>query len=88
VIDIAFFGFCANEPDCRTSQAGKPWVRLRVGVGQGDDIQWVSVACFGKSADLAGALHKGDRVYVEGRAPMVLSATASTCVLCGWCAHI
>jgi single-strand DNA-binding protein len=66
MIDVALFGFLANEPDCRTSQAGKPWVRLRVGVGQGDDIQWVSVACFGKAAETASALHKGDRVYIEG----------------------
>jgi single-strand DNA-binding protein len=66
MIDAAFSGFLAAEPDSRTSQAGKPWVRLRVGVGQGDDIQWISVACFGKNADLAGALHKGDRVYAEG----------------------
>ena len=66
MIDCAFYGFLAADPDNRTSAAGKPWVRLRVGVGHGDDIQWLSVAAFGKSADLAGALHKGDRVYIEG----------------------
>jgi single-stranded DNA-binding protein len=66
MIDCAFSGFLAAEPDCRTSAAGKSWVRLRLGVGQGEEIQWVSVACFGKSADLAGALHKSDRVYIEG----------------------
>jgi single-strand DNA-binding protein len=66
MIDAAFSGFLAADPDCRTSQAGKPWVRLRVGVGQGDDIQWVSVACFGKAAETASVLHKTDRVYVEG----------------------
>jgi single-strand DNA-binding protein len=66
MIDCAFNGFLAAEPDNRTSQAGKPWVRLRVGVGQGDDVQWVSVACFGKAAETATTLHKGDRVYVEG----------------------
>jgi single-stranded DNA-binding protein len=66
VIDCAFYGFCAADPDCRVSQAGKAWVRLRIGVGQGDEIQWVGVACFGKAAETAGALHKGDRVYLEG----------------------
>ena len=31
-----------------------------------DDIQWVSVAVFGKAAETAANLKKGDRVYVEG----------------------
>src|SRR5262245_45928364 len=64
-IDCAFHGFLAADADARTSQAGKTWVRLRVGVGR-DDTQWVSVACFGKAAETAAALKKGDRVYVEG----------------------
>ena len=32
-IDCAFYGFLAADADARTSKAGKPWVRLRVGVG-------------------------------------------------------
>jgi single-stranded DNA-binding protein len=66
MIDCAFFGFVAADAERRTSQAGKQWVRLRVGVGKDDDIQWVSVAVFGKAADTAGGLKKGDRVYIEG----------------------
>ena len=53
-IDCAFFGFLAADADARTSKAGKPWVRLRVGVGRDDDVQWVNVAC------LQGRRHRGD----------------------------
>src|SRR6516165_10915356 len=65
-IDCAFYGFLATDADQRTSQAGKQWVRLRIGVGKDDDLQWVSVAVFGKAAETAGALKKQDRVYIEG----------------------
>ena len=66
MIDVAFYGFCAADADPRVSQAGKPWVRLRVGAGKDDDLQWVSVAVFGKAAESAAQLVKGDRIYVEG----------------------
>lgn len=65
-IDCAFYGFLAADADVRTSQAGKPWVRLRVGVGKDDAVQWVGVAVFGKAAETAGELKKSDRVYCEG----------------------
>ena len=65
-IDCAFFGFLASDADARTSKAGKPWTRLRVGVGRDDDVQWVNVAVFGKAAETAATLKKGDRVYCEG----------------------
>jgi single-stranded DNA-binding protein len=65
-IDCAFYGFLAADADSRTSKAGKPWVRLRVGVGKDNDIQWVNVAVFGKAAETAATLQKGDRIYCEG----------------------
>jgi single-stranded DNA-binding protein len=65
-IECAFFGFLAADAESRTSQAGKQWVRLRVGVGKDDAMQWVSVAVFGKAAETAAELKKGDRCYVEG----------------------
>jgi single-stranded DNA-binding protein len=65
-IEVAFFGFLAGDAERRTSQAGKAWVRLRVGVGKDDSLQWVSVAVFGKAAAAAGAMKKADRVYIEG----------------------
>ena len=65
-IDCAFFGFLAADAEQRTSQAGKPWVRLRVGVGKDEAIQWAFVAVFGKAAETAADLKKADRVYIEG----------------------
>jgi len=65
-IECAFHGFLAADADARTSQAGKPWVRLRVGVGKDDAIQWLSASVFGKAAEPAAALKKGDRIYAEG----------------------
>jgi single-stranded DNA-binding protein len=66
MIDCAFFGFLARDAEPRTSQAGKPWVRLSVGVGKDEAVQWLSVAVFGKAAEGAAELVKGDRVYIEG----------------------
>jgi single-stranded DNA-binding protein len=65
-IDCAFYGFLAADAESKVSKAGKSWTRLRVGIGKDQDIQWVSVAVFGKAAEKAGELCKGDRVYVEG----------------------
>jgi single-stranded DNA-binding protein len=65
-IECAFFGFLAADAESRTSQAGKLWVRLRVGVGKDDALQWVGVAVFGKAAETAAELKKGDRCYCEG----------------------
>ena len=66
-IETAFFGFLARDAEPRTSRAGKAWVRLSVGgAGKDDAIQWVQVAVFGKAAENAATLEKGDRVYCEG----------------------
>lgn len=65
-IECAFFGFLAADAESRTSQAGKLWVRLRVGVGKDDAMQWLGVAVFGKAAEIAAELRKGDRCYCEG----------------------
>jgi single-strand DNA-binding protein len=65
-IDCAFHGFLAADAERKVAQSGKPWVRLRIGVGKDDAVQWVTVAVFGKAAEVAGALQKGDRCYVEG----------------------
>lgn len=65
-IECAFHGFLAADAEPRTSQAGKPWARLRVGVGKDEAVQWLNVAVFGKAAEVAATLKKGDRVYAEG----------------------
>jgi single-strand DNA-binding protein len=66
MIDCAFHGFLAADAETKVSKAGKPWVRLRIGVGKDDDLQWVNVAAFGPAAEVAAKLKKGDRCYVEG----------------------
>jgi single-strand DNA-binding protein len=62
-IEAAFIGRVGNDLDLKTSQAGKPWLRINVAVGQDDATQWVQIAVFGDRAqELAGHLRKGDRV--------------------------
>ena len=66
-IEAAFIGRVGSDPELRTSQAGKPWCRFSVAVGESDDMQWINVAAFGEVAErLCGQLAKGDRAYVEG----------------------
>jgi single-stranded DNA-binding protein len=66
MIDTAFYGFCAADADARVSKNGKPWVRLRVGVGRDSELQWVQISVFGKAAETAATLKKGDKIYCEG----------------------
>ncbi len=67
-IEAAFCGILGRDPELKTSAAGKPWTRLNVACSSGDATQWVQVAIFGDTAhELAANLHKGSRVYVEGR---------------------
>jgi single-stranded DNA-binding protein len=72
MIDVAFYGFLAADADPRISKAGREWVRLRVGVGRDDDVQWVNVAVFGKAAEMAATLKKASRVYIEGTVKLVV----------------
>src|SRR5262245_58099909 len=66
-IECAFIGRLGQDPELRTSAAGKPWARLSASVGRGEEVRWVSVAVFGEVAQrLCAALRKGDKVYVEG----------------------
>jgi single-strand DNA-binding protein len=66
-IETAFIGRLGQDPELKTSAAGKPRARLSVAVGAGDEAQWVSVAVFGEAAErLCAALEKGNKVYVEG----------------------
>lgn len=68
-IECAFTAFLASEPDgLRTSKAGNPWLSFSAGVGDGDGKRWLRVTVFGERArEIAPRLHKGGRVYVEGR---------------------
>ena len=77
-IDCAFYGFAAADAEQRISQTGKNWARLRVGAGIDETLQWVSVAVFGKAAETAADLKKGDRVYIEGSIKLDSSGAAAT----------
>ena len=67
-IEAALTGRLGTDPELKISQAGKPWAAFNVGVGEGDNLQWVRIAVFGERAqELSAILRKGDRVYVEGR---------------------
>ena len=74
-IDCAFYSFCAADADARTSKAGKPWVRLRVGVGRDDNLQWVQVNVFGPAAATAVTLKRATRSIA--RAPSSLTPGAA-----------
>ena len=67
-IQTAFVGRVASEAmELKTSTSGKAWAAFNVGVGSGDNVQWVRVAVFEDLAErLAGGLLEGDKVYVEG----------------------
>jgi single-strand DNA-binding protein len=66
-IDCAFLGRIGHEPELKQSAAGKPWCRLSVAVGNGDDVQWLSCVAFGERATrICSSFHKDDKVYIEG----------------------
>jgi single-strand DNA-binding protein len=66
-VECAFTGRLGSDPELRTSRTGKPWCRVSVAVGLGDDTQWLSVSAFGETAErVCEDLAKGDRCYCEG----------------------
>jgi single-stranded DNA-binding protein len=67
-IEAAFFGALGRDAESKVSGSGKPYLRLNMRVGDGDQAQWVSVMAFDQSAiDAADKLTKGAKIYVEGR---------------------
>jgi len=67
-IEAAFVARVGSELELKTSAAGKPWTSVNVAVGDGGEVQWLRLAVLGDLAQqLAGHLHKGDRIYAEGR---------------------
>jgi single-stranded DNA-binding protein len=68
-IEACFIGRVGTDAvELRTSAGGKLWASFSIVVGDGDEAQWVKLVVFGERAQqLAGHLHKSDRVYVEGR---------------------
>jgi single-stranded DNA-binding protein len=67
-IERAFFGTLGRDGEFKTSQRGKPYLRLNVRTGDGDDADWVSVMSFDDRAiEVRDKMLKGARVYVEGK---------------------
>jgi single-stranded DNA-binding protein len=67
-IEVAFFATVIRDPEPKTSQSGKPYMRINCRDGDGEQAQWINVTVFGDQvAELAGKVVKGSRVYVEGR---------------------
>lgn len=70
-------GRLGNEPEIRTTQSGTKVARLSIATsrkwkdrsgGEQESTQWHRVTLWDRLADIAEQyLHKGDRVYVEGR---------------------
>lgn len=76
--NITFAGRIGKDPELKTSQAGKEYVRLsvawqerqkdRTGEWVDGPTMWVSVTAFGRQAgNLVASLKKGDHVTVTGR---------------------
>jgi hypothetical protein len=65
-IEAAFVTRVGSELELKTSAAGKPWTSVNVAVGDGGEVQWLRLAVLGDLAQqLAGHLHKGDRIYAR-----------------------
>ena len=73
---VSLIGNLGKDPEIRQTQSGTAVGTLRIGVTEkrkeGDEYkdhtEWVSVVCFGKTAENAGKyLQKGRQIFVEGR---------------------
>jgi len=73
---VSLIGNLGKDPEVRYTQSGTAVGNLRLGVTERrkegeeykDQTEWVSVVCFGKTAENASKyLQKGRQVFVEGR---------------------
>lgn len=72
MIKVQAIGNLGNDVEVRVTKAGTPVANFRmacnVGRGEEERTEWLGVACFGKTAELAARyLKKGSPVYVDGR---------------------
>jgi single-strand DNA-binding protein len=70
-IEVAALGATRGAPIARSTQTGKRYLTLDIGVrGKGStETEWLNVSAFEAVADaIPDDLGKGERVYVEGRA--------------------
>lgn len=73
---VSLIGNLGKDPEVRYTQSGTAVGNLRIGVTERrkegeeykDITEWVSVVCFGKTAENASKyLQKGRQIFVEGR---------------------
>ena len=74
---VQLIGHVGNQPDTRTTEAGKKWSRFSVATNevyrnaQGEKVtetQWHNLIAWGKVAEIAEKfLHKGSEVAIEGK---------------------
>lgn len=73
---VSLIGNLGKDPEVRYTQGGTAVGTLRIGVTERrkegeeykDHTEWVSVVCFGKTAENASKyLQKGRQIFVEGR---------------------
>jgi single-strand DNA-binding protein len=73
---VSLIGNLGKDPEVRYTQSGTAVGNLRIGVTERrkdgdeykDQTEWVSVVCFGKTAEnVSKYLQKGRQIFVEGR---------------------
>lgn len=73
---VSLIGNLGKDPEVRYSQSGTAVSNIRIGVTERrkegdeykDQTEWVSIVCFGKTAENVGKyLQKGRQIFVEGR---------------------
>ena len=63
-INCSFYGFLVADAERRTSATGRSWVRLRVGVGKAEAVQWIRITVLNKAIEAAATL-KGEKKYAS-----------------------
>ena len=73
---VVIAAYVAKKPECRYLPSGTPVANVRVGESSRyedssgetrEHTNWHSLSFYGKLADVALALERGDNVYVDGR---------------------
>ena len=74
---VFLIGNLGRDPEVRHTKSGQPVANLNLTTSRrvkdangnwGEQTEWHTVVCFGRTAELAGQyLQKGRRIFVEGR---------------------
>lgn len=70
-IECAFPATVTRDAEIKTTTAGRSFLKLGVSTGRDEKLQYVSVLAWRDTiTDLASALVKGTRLYIEGKLEM------------------